>query len=196
MSTLAAKPTTDKARLPYARALDIALGFVYDIGDDCERIEIAGSLRRRKETIGDIEVVCIPKYSPAGLDLFGDPCPARSLLEEYIGSYHLLKNGPNYKQIQLHSVNVDLFVTTPAQWGVIFTVRTGSSDFSHWLVTPRQQGGGCPGWLRVKDGRIVDKQGHPLETPEECDVFQALHVPWIEPEKRTDGRWSYNAWKK
>jgi DNA polymerase/3'-5' exonuclease PolX len=180
---------SDNERLPYAQAFHIAQGFVEIIRPYCERVEIAGSLRRKKETIGDIEVVCTPKYSEPGLDLFGQPVQGQSLFEEYAGTFHLLKNGPHYKQIQLASILVDLFITTPEQWGVIYTIRTGSSDFSHWLVTSRQQGGGCPGWMKVKDGRVIDTKGHIYETPEEKDVFNALQIPWLEPERRIEGMW-------
>jgi hypothetical protein len=49
-----------------------------DLAPCCARIQVAGSVRRRKEVVGDIEVVAIPRYVPAGL--FGD-CTANLLWE-------------------------------------------------------------------------------------------------------------------
>jgi DNA polymerase/3'-5' exonuclease PolX len=81
-------------------------------------------------------------------------------------------------------LHYDIFLTTPEKWGVIFTLRTGCSDFSHRLVTPKREGGLCPSNYHVKDGRIwwLDQ---PFETPEEADVFRILGLDWIDPERRT-----------
>jgi DNA polymerase/3'-5' exonuclease PolX len=173
-------------KLPYTKALKLAQAFIRDIRDKCERIEIAGSLRRHKPEVGDIEIVCIPKIVQ-GRDLFGGPGAPQNLLEEYIGTYHLLKNGPKFKQIALASINIDLFITTPAQWGVIYTIRTGCAEFSHWLVTQRRNGGALPSNMRVNDGRIWIGDLL-LETPAERDVFDAVGLHWIEPEDRTGPR--------
>lgn len=179
-----------KTSLPYAEALKIAAGVVEDLTPCCERIEIAGSLRRKKPEVGDIEIVCIAKFTPAGFDLLGEPCPGRSLLEEYVGSYQLGLNGPWQKKLILASIDVDLFITTPEKWGVIYTIRTGSSDFSKWLVTDRQHGGALPSHLVVKDGRLRFRYGgKEIDTPEETDFFKAINLRWIHPEQRTEGKW-------
>lgn len=177
----------DKARMPYKDALKLAESFIADVGEYCERIEIAGSLRRKKETIGDLEIVAIPKIV-MGLDLFGGPGEPISLLEQQLSSYRKLKNGALYKQLELASINLDLFITTPEKWGVIYTIRTGSADFSNWLVTARQKGGGLPSNMRVQDGRLW-YGGAALPTPEERDFFGFICLDWIAPEKRIEGTW-------
>jgi DNA polymerase/3'-5' exonuclease PolX len=165
--------------------------------DYCERIEIAGSLRRMKPTIGDIEIVCIPKIVQ-GLDLFGGPGERINLLEEQTRGYHILKGGPKYKQIQLKSIKLDLFIATPETWGMIYVIRTGCADFTHWLVTPRQKGGALPSNMRAADGRLW-MGNTALDTPEERDVFDTLRLEWIEPEQRTSGLWrvgAFQTWSK
>ena len=177
-----------KTKMPYAQALGLAEKFITQIRPMCDRVEIAGSLRRKKDQVGDIEIVCIPKIVKAP-DMFGYAISSRPI-DEIGARFKLVKNGPNYKQLDMGSYHIDLFITTPAQWGVIFTIRTGSADFSHWLVTPRSKGGGCPSYLKVKDGRIDD--GHKyIATPEEQDVFTVMGIPYIEPEKRIEGHWTY-----
>ena len=57
-------------RIPRARALMLAQGLIETLRPHCERIEIAGSLRRGKPDVGDIELVCIPKADEMR-DLFG-----------------------------------------------------------------------------------------------------------------------------
>jgi hypothetical protein len=53
------------------------------------------------------------------------------------------------------------------------------------LVTPRNQGGMCPSFLRVEDGRVKMRASKEcLDTPEETDVFKVLMMQYIEPEAR------------
>lgn len=175
------------ARLPRAEALALAERAIDLLRPVCQRIEIAGSLRRQKPDVGDIEIVCIPRTIQYQ-DLFGNLLPVESVLDnsdipELIGK--VLKNGPHFKQIDLGPCNLDLFITTREQWGVIFTIRTGSADFSHALVTPRNQGGLLPSYLQVKEGRIIHRStGKMYDTYEEADVFKVMGLKWIEPEDR------------
>lgn len=150
----------------------------------CDRIEFAGSIRRKKPEVGDIEIVAIPK---AEHNLLGEAYRSDLRIKAaiYEAKYNVIKNGEKFKQLDLGPCKVDLFLTTPECWGVIFTIRTGCADFSHRLVTPRGMGGLLPGHLQVKDGRIqVRSSGDLLKTPEEVDVFNAINLKWIEPEER------------
>lgn len=173
--------------LPFAR--NLARRMVDLLTPECIRIEIAGSIRREKPEVGDIEIVLIPKPLH---DLFGEPLYGAERIEAALRAdgYELLKNGDHFKQARVPGgqVNFDIFLTTAEQWGVIYTIRTGSADFSHWLVTPRQQGGALPSSLRVADGRIWSGKTA-LETPEEADVFRAAGLNWIPPMDRREGEW-------
>src|SRR3989344_4737374 len=54
-------------KYPYAEAHAMALDVVEQLRLHCERIEVAGSIRRKKAEIGDIEIVAIPKPYSTGL---------------------------------------------------------------------------------------------------------------------------------
>lgn len=56
-------------RVPYADALTIAELVVAQLAPHCERIQIAGSIRRKSRTVKDVEIVCIPKPYETGLFL-------------------------------------------------------------------------------------------------------------------------------
>ena len=104
----------------------------------------------------------------------------------------MVKGGDRYKQIVvLGRYTVDLFIQPdPATWGVNFTLRTGSSDFAHWLVTPRSKGGALPLGMFVTEARLWRMTDvTPLATPEEADFFRLIGVDWIEPRLRERGRW-------
>ena len=59
-----------KTKRPYSQVLPIAESLVEKLRPACERIEIAGSLRREKAMVGDIEIVAVPRLER---DLLGEP---------------------------------------------------------------------------------------------------------------------------
>jgi DNA polymerase/3'-5' exonuclease PolX len=173
-----------KNKIPLLQARVIAERLITRLAPYCQRIEIAGSIRRCKPMVGDIEIVAIPY--PAR-DLFGSESMEPHALDlidwtEY-GEY--IKGKHKYKQILLpEGMALDLFlVTPPAQWGVIFLQRTGPDTYSHRFVTSKLQRGMMPSIYQVKDGAIW-KGGRILETPEEEDVYQLIGAPWVEPQDR------------
>jgi DNA polymerase/3'-5' exonuclease PolX len=177
-------------KIPYVTAMNSAETLLAALEPDCVRTLIAGSLRRRKAEVSDIELVVISKTRPAQ-DLFGPTGHEESMLDDALsdlGITSFRKNGPKFKQFEWQGVPIDLFIATVDTWGCVATIRTGSADFSHWLVTSRRQGGACPAMYRFDEGRIY--QGPtPIATPEERDVFELLELPWIEPVARLSGRW-------
>jgi DNA polymerase (family 10) len=158
----------------------------------CQRIEIAGSLRRKLSSVGDIELVAVPIATYA-LDLFGEPTGAPiNHLEEAIARLPgklMHRNGPAFKQFgYIGGATIDLFIVTPETWGIQFLIRTGGEEFSHWMVTSRTADGALPVGFQVRDGRLW-KLGQPLNTPEEIDVFNAIGLPFIPPEQRSGHGW-------
>jgi DNA polymerase/3'-5' exonuclease PolX len=147
-----------KTKLKLAQAIPLAEKIKAALSPACERIEIAGSVRRRRPTVGDIEIVAIPKLRPdlgAQLSLFGEPSKMVSALDLLLNKMvseknHLTwggKNGDLYKNflVQFNSdgseIGLDLFITTAAQWGYIFALRTGPGDFNKAWVTQKSKGG-------------------------------------------------------
>jgi DNA polymerase/3'-5' exonuclease PolX len=180
-----------KTKITYQVARDLAERIAKELSPVCQRIEIAGSVRREKKLIGDIEIVCIARQQ---LDLFGDP--NGSLLAPHLEFLatdgHIIKGdkwGEKYKKLHVPAMpelGIDLFITTPDEWGYTYTIRTGCAEFSHLLVTPRQQGGYLPGHLRVGGCRIWEGS-KVLPTPEESEFFAALGLRWVEPDMREVG---------
>lgn len=68
-------------RMPLAQALDLAVELQDLLAPACERIQIAGSIRRLRETVGDLELVAIPRMRPQGqVSLFRPPGQAIPLV--------------------------------------------------------------------------------------------------------------------
>ena len=186
--------------LRWAEAHAVATELVGLLADACERIEIAGSLRRRKAEVHDIELVAIAASSTvAAGDLWGNPVDI-DLLEtrvaELIAEGQLdaraveihrrdgsvetgQRMGGAYKALVYRGMPVDLFITDAERWGCIFALRTGPGDWNVELVSRCKEH-----WRRVEDGRVL-YHGKPVPTPEEADFFRALGVPWVEPHERT-----------
>ena len=180
--------------MEYFRAKQIANRLMFDFKPYCERVEIAGSLRRGRAEVHDIEIVAIPKLM-AQTNLLGETLGYRNEIEYPLHLLTLLgaksiKDGPRYKQIELpEGINLDLFlVLPPAQWGVIFAIRTGPREFSQWIVTTRAKGGCLPSHCRVLDGAVHDGNGAIVTMPEEIDFLNLLGLGWIEPGQRA-ARW-------
>lgn len=178
----------------------------------CDRVEVAGSVRRRQDDIGDIEVVAIAGLTnSADGKLFEGPTDLLQQLTDRVerGQVDGLKRpepiakrtgksrkfawGERWKQMVVLDRDrwypVDLFITTKAQWGSILAIRTGPSAFSKLLVTPRDHGGAMPRGHRQADGFLEHNQDGNWEriwTPEEGDYFEALGLPWWDPRIRSE----------
>lgn len=70
---------TTREKFPLALAEATGKSLIQMLADTCERIEMAGSVRRQVFEVGDIELLCIPK--PGAVDLFGEPVGSESLLD-------------------------------------------------------------------------------------------------------------------
>jgi len=186
-----AQPTTDPQpeRMLLSRARMIANALVLDLTPYCERIEIAGSIRRNRPTVEGIELLAIAKWSRDPDRLFDDE--SVSLLQRQLarrvgeGRLHPLIWGAKQARFRLvkSGAVLDLFVVTPDTWGVQMLIRTGPAEFSKRFVTQQSKGGLLPDDLRVAEGRIWDGDT-PVHTPEERDLFAAIGMDWIAPEKR------------
>lgn len=155
-----------------------------------ERVEIAGSIRRKKSSVGDIEIVAASKYVQV-MDMFGEPkgylanSNFLTNLLGVVGGESYIKNGDRYKQILLNcGEKLDLFlVYPPSKWGVIFTIRTGPWQFSKAIVTKQHHGGLLNNNCEIKDGALWENN-RLIDTPEEQDFFDYLVIDYVNPEKR------------
>lgn len=190
---------SERPRIPRAEAEAVATMLVAKLAPFCERIEVAGSIRRRMHTVKDIEIVAIPRTETIQVGLFGEEGEPISLLKQKLDS--LVADGVIEKRTdddgkqrwgEKHQralyrdgkleVGIDVFaVMPPAQWGVIFAIRTGNYEFSRNLVTGRIHGGRMPEDMRVADGALwrVDPANRDVKlgvvhTPEEEDFFRAI----------------------
>jgi DNA polymerase (family 10) len=136
------------------------------------RLEVAGSLRRRRPTIGDLDLL-------AAVD---DPPAVIAALDGLREVDKVVAAGTDKSSILLaeSGLRVDLMVCPPAAWGTHLVHLTGSKDHNialRGMALDR-------GWSLSEKGWKVIDTGELLLDSEEADVYERLGMPWIPPEIR------------
>jgi len=162
-------------RLSIGTAYPIAeriLGVLRDL-DGVLQAETAGSLRRWRATVGDIDLL-VASY---------DPAPIMETFVNLPEVARVLGHGPTKSSIETHGgQQVDLRVLPPERYGTLLAYFTGSKAHN---VRMRE--------LALKQGLSLNEHAFtPLndgveilcETEEQ--VFEVLGLPWIPPELRED----------
>lgn len=174
---------------PFNQVLPIAQALVEKLRPVCSRIEIAGSLRRKRPFIGDIELMIVPTFRRNLFSEISTAYELDDLLRGWGGAINLIKDGDKYKHFWFRTAkqelySVDLFIQPDLQtWGVNMMIRTGSADFSKRMVLKRKWGGLMPDDLSMAGARVF-RHGKQLNTPEEGDVFKLWGMVYVKPEDR------------
>jgi DNA polymerase/3'-5' exonuclease PolX len=186
--------------IPLSEARAMAEELMTLLAPACDRIEIAGSVRRLVPRVRDIELVAVPRLVTDMHRLIADAeISALDRLIEALANdteptaplrFHARPaNGTRYKRLWWRRrVKVDLFVVLPpACWGAIHAIRTGPAEYSQVLVTKRRRGGALPDDLAQHHGCLW-RGGRRIETPEESEFFATLGVPFWAPCERSARR--------
>lgn len=155
-------------------AQDIAERVVTALAPACDRIEVAGSLRRRRSDVHDIDLVLIPRDRLAFLILLMELYERKP---EKIGEkYVMLKS--------FDGIQVDLYLATPDTWATLLLIRTGSKAHNIRLAQRAKD----LGWRLKANGDGIDgpldATGAPLKMQSEVDIFRTLNLPYREPWER------------
>ena len=161
----------------------------------CERIEVAGSIRRKQPDVKDIELLCVSKVwsSP---DLFGGLSTSGYELDfnldELVSDGLVLKKRQSKAGLQSYGeqnkllthvpsgIPVDVFSSSTKNWGMSLVVRTGPKNFNiRMMARFKELGMGEHAY-----GGVTDQYGNEIECPDEETVFRLLRWFWIPPEKR------------
>lgn len=192
--------------MEYKLAKDIAVSTCYLLQPYCDKINIAGGIRRKKADVHDIEIMAQPKTEFIKIDLFENTKEVRS--QEFINIVnklgHVKKGQPTGKMMQIELVEkivIDLFMPEPHDYFRQFAVRTGSRDYSEKVI--------ATGWVKI--GWVGSDQGlrkksdcvqiklpsgakywkcvNPLADLPPCwesekHFFEWLMIRWVEPQNR------------
>ena len=180
MSTTA--PTCQ--RLALAVAEKIAAKIVDELTPMCARIQIAGSIRRGRQSVGDIDLVLLPHPGQ-----FGSIVARLDRNTEVITNgesnsiriLHLPKIGPVQIDCFIaHAGKRGLFDDEPSNWGSIVLCRTGSTRHNIRVVQRAKDRGLTWDYTRG----ILNARGQVIAGAEEADIYRVLDLPFQEPQNR------------
>ncbi|AIR96599.1 PHP domain-containing protein [Streptomyces glaucescens] len=139
----------------------------------CRRCAYAGSLRRVRETIGDLDVLVAAE----------DSAPVMRAFTELPYVTEVIAHGPTKTSVRTgEGLAVDLRVVRPESWGAALQYFTGSK--AHNIRTRElavRQG------LKLSEYGLFDAEsGELVVSRTEEDVYARLGLPWIPPTLRED----------
>lgn len=186
-------------RKPLAQALQDAAAFRSLFADCFEKWEVAGSVRRKKPDVGDIEHVVIPKFVDPQGGLFGGGSPVNAIWKRmddfesramygitkavYIDKNEKSSNrwGELYRGVMFAGMKHEIFVATKDNWGAQFLIRTGPGDYSRKVVDKIR----TDGFYRQQGGNLIHlASGGITSVPDERIYLNLAGMPWKEPEAR------------
>jgi DNA polymerase (family 10) len=153
--------------LPYAESIVKTLSELKGVS----QIDIAGSLRRMKETIGDVDILVISRSSKEIMDVFTS-----------MGSVSdVLAKGQTKSSVLLRSgIQVDLRILPKESYGAALHYFTGSKDHN---VAVRDRGKRMG--LKISEYGVFDtRRDKKVAGRTEDEVFGSVNLPFIPPELR------------
>lgn len=164
--------------LPLSKARSFAEKVMEQLSPYCDRMEIAGSIRRKIHTVSDIDLVVIPR------DVKGlmKRCLERGV--QMCAGEHVFRI-ETFSGVQLdiyfaHTGKPDLFRPLPSNWGSVLLCRTGSREHNIKLCNHAHSLG-----LKWDPSYgLFNEFGDCVSGETEEDLFEALKLPYVKPEDR------------
>ncbi len=134
----------------------------------CDRIEVAGSIRRQKPIVNDIDLVLIPR-DRWNLDL--------ALMR--MGNCKM--SGKKIARVEMDTIPLDIYFATPETFATLLLIRTGSAKNNIRLCTLAKK----RGWhLAASGDGLFDENNRRIAGDTERSIFEALGVRYQPPEGR------------
>ena len=167
---------TSRARILLGKALPLVEEVMGELSEKTsswiERISPAGSLRRGKETIGDIDILVSSTSSHAVMDAFTTLSCVREVLAK----------GETKSSILTHQgLQMDLRVVSPDSFGAALQYFTGSKAHNIALRERAIRRG-----LKINEYGVFTQDGKKIGGRDEEEVYACLDLPLIPPELRED----------
>ncbi|MFO1463272.1 MAG: DNA polymerase/3'-5' exonuclease PolX [bacterium] len=135
-------------------------------------LEIAGSYRRRKDTVGDIDILAASAAPEEVMKRF----------TAYEDVSQVLAQGETKATVLLRTgLQVDIRVVPEESYGAALLYFTGSKAHNIALRRLAQDRG-----LKINEYGVFDKKGRRLAGRTEAEIYRLLKMDWIPPELRED----------
>jgi DNA polymerase (family 10) len=166
----------------YQKAVNIAADIKSRLLPFCDQIEIAGSIRRRRPMVHDIDIVCIPSN--------------QGQFAYQIQSMGTIKaGGGKLIRLKLAETDVDFYIADPQTWATLLLIRTGSKEHNIFLCRRARDrsmrlhadGSGLfrlGGMVATDDAADGDLEEIRIAGDTEASIFEALGLKYKEPWER------------
>jgi DNA polymerase (family 10) len=164
-----------QARMPLGRALPLAeeLARALERVKEVKQISLAGSIRRRRETAGDMDILVTSAKPEHVIDAFVRLPQVAEVLE---------RGGTKASVRHREGLQVDLRVVEPEAFGAALVYFTGSKQHNIRIREMAQRKG-----LKISEYGVLDEStSRRIAGKTEEDVYAAIGLPWIPPELRED----------
>jgi DNA polymerase (family 10) len=149
--------------------------------DPVAQVDVAGSLRRWRDTIGDVDVLVATEDATAVVDAFTD-----------WGDASLVEAGTTKASVRVDDIRVDLRAVDPSEYGAALQYFTGSKDHNVHLRNVAIDRGlkmneyGVFDVSDVEDPDAGQRVGVRIGGETEAEMYDALDLPMMAPELRED----------
>jgi len=165
--------------LDRAEVEPFALKIVSTMEHHCIRLEVAGSIRRRKPTVNDIDLVIQPK-SNSWLPIIKAIRREFDAITEKQGQKLATLYVPFASRQGQGLLQVDLYRASQRTWGILLLIRTGSAEHNIYLAKLAIR----KAYRLAYSKGLLNEGGEIIASETEQDVFQALGLDYIPPEER------------
>ena len=139
---------------------------------EVQEVAVAGSLRRMRATIGDVDLLAASEAPAAVMRAFVALPPVAEVV----------LSGPTKTSVRLHNgLQADLRVLEPERWGTALQYFSGSQAHNVRLRELALKQG-----LSLSEYSFKREDGSEILCRDEAQVYEALGLPWIPPELRED----------
>lgn len=164
-----------KGRIRLDQALSLTMAIYEYLKPHVEKIEVCGSVRRSKETIGDVDIAVASKLNI--LQIFSQ----MPIVDEIIDL------GDKKASVWVNGVRVDCYLFTDDVFESGVMHLTGSADHNERLrVIAKSNGLILSQYGLYRRGTDDDRVGDRLDDGTEKGIYKLLGFEWIPPEHRDD----------
>jgi DNA polymerase (family 10) len=160
-----------RTRLSTARAIAEQIGEALRAHGGLERLEVAGSLRRMRDTVKDIDLL-VTSTEPGRVIRTFTTLPSVA---------EIVAQGPTKATVRHQDgLAIDLRVVEPTAFGAALQYFTGSKEHNVRVREMASRRG-----LRISEYGVFDEAtGARVAGATEADVYATVGLPWIPPELR------------
>ena len=147
------------------KAQKIANEIKQSLNSHCWKVQVAGSVRRQRPVVEDIDFVLVPKE--------------RYMVDIILMGLGKLKmSGFHLSRVQTDSIPLDIYFATPETFATLLLIRTGSVESNIRLCAAAKR----RGWrLRADGSGLFNEKGERIAGDSERSIYKALRLVYQEP---------------